>query len=64
MIKVSQDERNELYLEMRKKRIKGKVAAKAIEISPSLLSQYFNHRANMNIENVNNLKKYIEEYEG
>lgn len=40
------------------------MAAKAIEISPSLLSQYFNHRANMNIENVNNLKKYIEEYEG
>lgn len=62
MIKVSIDSRNELYLEMRKKKLKARTIASEIGISASLLSQFFSGKANMNIENENNLKNYIEGY--
>lgn len=64
MIPMTQDERNELYLAMRSKKLKAKNVAQEIDVSPSLLSQFFSFKANMNIENENNLKKYITEYEG
>gem|GEM_PF-3045272 len=59
---MSIDSRDELYLEMRKKRLKARVIAEEIGISASLLSQYFSGKANMNIENENNLRNYIMEY--
>lgn len=62
MIKVSIDSRNELYLEMRKKKLKARIIAEEIGISASLLSQFFSGKANMNIENENNLRNYIEGY--
>ena len=59
MIKVSIDSRNELYLLMRKKKLKARTIAEEIGVSASLLSQFFSGKANMNIENENNLKRYI-----
>lgn len=59
---MSTDSRNELYLEMRKKKLKARSIAEEIGISASLLSQFFSGKANMNIENENNLRNYIEGY--
>ncbi|MGE7689651.1 helix-turn-helix domain-containing protein [Lysinibacillus sp. NPDC097214] len=59
---MSIDSRNELYLAMRKKKLKARTIAAEIGISASLLSQFFSGKANMNIENENNLKNYIEGY--
>lgn len=56
------DSRNELYLLMRTKRLKARTIAEEIGVSASLVSQYFSGKANMNIENENNLKNFIEGY--
>ena len=59
---MTPDERNKLYLAMRTKKLKAKNVAQEIDVSASLLSQFFRHIANMNIENENNLRNYIEGY--
>ncbi|WP_243357256.1 hypothetical protein [Bacillus litorisediminis] len=56
---MTRNEINALYLEAHKKGIKNKDIAKAIGCSQSLVSQFFNHKANMSPQKEKELRAFI-----
>lgn len=58
---MTRDERFQLMLEIKKKELKLKDIAENMDVSPSLLSQFLYSKCNMSENNVNKLKKIVDE---
>lgn len=57
---MTQEERTALYFEMKRRHLTLKTLGSEIGCSPSLLSQFFNCKANMSLYNTENLKIYLQ----